>query len=394
MKATMKLSKYFFATTIPLQKKGMIFSLWICLLFQVNIIRADQITLTDATGLPDQIVTIKLIIDDGTGSTLPNGTISLEGLIQYDTLILQYIGARVGDEFLTEVVILFGANESSPGVVGFAVASANDVQLIAGVELFELDFQILPDSLDGETIVDLIEVYFDEEEMVGLRDGTIMVVSSNTPIGLSVQVELLPGVQTTFAEVTIAGDTTATTSMEDPGPPGSELQFVGSFYDIMTTADYVGTINVCLAYDDSTMSIDQEMALNLYYLDNNEWFAGTPNLDTDNNIICADVDTLSWFGIVIEPDADSDGIVDSLDNCIEISNPDQRDTNGDGYGNICDPDLNNDGGVNFVDLGILKSNFFSADPDSDLNGDGGVNFGDLGIMKSMFFAPPGPSGLN
>jgi hypothetical protein len=103
-----------------------------------------------------------------------------------------------------------------------------------------------------------------------------------------------------------------------------------------------------------------------------------------------------------ETDGDADGIADAFDNCTEVPNgpaiPDaggnvQRDTNGDGFGNICDADLNNDGVVNFGDLGLMKSVFFSTDPDADLNGDGLVNFGDLGIMKSLFFGPPGPSGL-
>lgn len=102
-------------------------------------------------------------------------------------------------------------------------------------------------------------------------------------------------------------------------------------------------------------------------------------------------------------DQDNDGIADLEDNCIYKPNgaliPDagghvQRDTDGDGYGNLCDGDLNNDGAVNFADLGILKSVFFTADPDADLDGNAAVNFADLGILKSLFFAEPGPSGLH
>lgn len=78
------------------------------------------------------------------------------------------------------------------------------------------------------------------------------------------------------------------------------------------------------------------------------------------------------------------------DNCMLMDNSDQRDTDGDGYGNACDPDLNNDGAVNFVDLGIIKSRFFGSDPDADLNGDGAVNFLDLAVMRSMFYGSPGP----
>jgi hypothetical protein len=92
-------------------------------------------------------------------------------------------------------------------------------------------------------------------------------------------------------------------------------------------------------------------------------------------------------------DTDDDGIADRNDNCTLLANADQRDTDGDGYGNACDPDLDNSGIVNFTDLGILKSVFFTSDPDADFNGDGRVNFTDLGTMKSFFFLPPGPSGL-
>lgn len=94
-------------------------------------------------------------------------------------------------------------------------------------------------------------------------------------------------------------------------------------------------------------------------------------------------------------DSDSDGVPDVADNCIDVPNPDQRDTHGDGYGNLCDPDLNNDGNVDFLDLGQLKQAFFStgAGLDTDFNGDENVDFLDLGILKDFFFGPPGPSGV-
>jgi hypothetical protein len=95
----------------------------------------------------------------------------------------------------------------------------------------------------------------------------------------------------------------------------------------------------------------------------------------------------------ITSDTDADGITDGTDNCTLVANADQRDTNGDGYGNACDADLNGDGTINFTDLGELKAVFFSAgDVDADFDGDGQVNFADLGIMKTSFFGAPGPSG--
>ena len=92
-------------------------------------------------------------------------------------------------------------------------------------------------------------------------------------------------------------------------------------------------------------------------------------------------------------DTDGDGVGDTLDNCIEVPNADQRDTDGDLFGNVCDTDLNNDNITNALDLGIFKSVFFTADANADFNGDGVVNAIDLGVLKIFFFLPPGPSGL-
>ncbi|NND60922.1 MAG: S8 family serine peptidase, partial [Gammaproteobacteria bacterium] len=93
-------------------------------------------------------------------------------------------------------------------------------------------------------------------------------------------------------------------------------------------------------------------------------------------------------------DTDGDGVPDASDNCTLVSNIDQRDTNGDGYGNICDPDLDNNNIVNSFDLTLLRNDFGSGgDLDSDLDGNGIVNTFDLTTMRSYFGSPPGPSGL-
>lgn len=88
-----------------------------------------------------------------------------------------------------------------------------------------------------------------------------------------------------------------------------------------------------------------------------------------------------------------DASAPASDNCTAVPNPDQRDTDGDGYGNLCDADMNNDGVVNFSDLAIFKSVYGTANPHADFNGDGVVNDLDLEILKSMFGRAPGPSGV-
>ncbi len=96
------------------------------------------------------------------------------------------------------------------------------------------------------------------------------------------------------------------------------------------------------------------------------------------------------FGI---GDADGDVKADDLDNCTLVANPDQLDVDADGFGNICDPDLNNDGVVNFLDLSQFSGVFLTDDALADFDGDGTVNFVDLSILANLFFMPPGPSGL-
>lgn len=92
-------------------------------------------------------------------------------------------------------------------------------------------------------------------------------------------------------------------------------------------------------------------------------------------------------------DSDGDGIVDVSDNCTLVSNSDQTDSDGDGFGNQCDTDLNNDGVTNLIDVGTLKKQFLTSGPDADFNVDGIVNLIDVGILKSYFLQPPGPAGV-
>ena len=73
------------------------------------------------------------------------------------------------------------------------------------------------------------------------------------------------------------------------------------------------------------------------------------------------------------PDADSDGVPDASDNCTLDANTNQLDTNGDGYGNRCDPDFNHNGIVDSQDGALLKAAFgSSAFPDRDINGNGKI----------------------
>ncbi len=99
-------------------------------------------------------------------------------------------------------------------------------------------------------------------------------------------------------------------------------------------------------------------------------------------------------GPPVGTDSDGDGVFDDVDNCTLEANPNQVDADGDGFGNFCDPDLNNDGVVNFVDLSLFTPLFLTTDPIADFNVDGNVNFLDFVLLTDRFLGAPGPSGLN
>ena len=70
-------------------------------------------------------------------------------------------------------------------------------------------------------------------------------------------------------------------------------------------------------------------------------------------------------------DSDGDGVADSADNCPTVSNPDQRDTDGDGQGDACDSltDSDGDGVADSADNCPTVSNPDQRDTDGDGQGD-------------------------
>ena len=88
--------------------------------------------------------------------------------------------------------------------------------------------------------------------------------------------------------------------------------------------------------------------------------------------------------------------MDPFDNCTQIANPGQDDTDNDDCGNLCDADYNNDGVVGHPDLfeiGGVFGTFGNEEKCHDVPIPGCiVGFSDLGIAVSKFATVPGPSG--
>jgi len=73
--------------------------------------------------------------------------------------------------------------------------------------------------------------------------------------------------------------------------------------------------------------------------------------------------------ILPQPDADSDGIADGVDNCPDTANTDQADDDDNGIGNVCDTDRDGDGVLNEEDNCPDTFNPDQADLDNDGQGE-------------------------
>ncbi len=102
--------------------------------------------------------------------------------------------------------------------------------------------------------------------------------------------------------------------------------------------------------------------------------------------------------VIISIDTDRDGVPDDTDNCTLLSNAAQCDSDGDGYGNRCDADMNNNEATNAQDTTLYRQQLGqpSVGPafnKADLNCNGAVNAQDTTLFRQLLGSPPGPSGL-
>ncbi len=102
------------------------------------------------------------------------------------------------------------------------------------------------------------------------------------------------------------------------------------------------------------------------------------------------------------PDLDEDGILNEIDNCPEIFNPDQLDDDGDGLGDVCDDchnylgDVNDDGTIDILDIVTIVNIILNgggggytdcAIMDADYSGDGTVNVLDVIQIINFIVGP-------
>lgn len=138
------------------------------------------------------------------------------------------------------------------------------------------------------------------------------------------------------------------------------------------------------------------------------------DLDGDGDIDTRDA-LLAVAGANLAPgpagcDPDDDCVLGCDDNCRDVANPDQRDTNGDGIGNLCDSDVNHDGAQDQADVDAVQACFGAKctdDPcecswgekvactcEHDGDGDGVISIADIGLATIRLGTAPGPAGCD
>lgn len=105
-----------------------------------------------------------------------------------------------------------------------------------------------------------------------------------------------------FQNVTEPGETALVTFEGGPAlPEGFQLGDDSTYYYITTTASYEGVIVISISYSEANYSGPPE-DLKLFHYEDGSWVDCTILVDTQNQIICGEVTSLSLFTI-LEPDA-------------------------------------------------------------------------------------------
>ena len=127
----------------------------------------------------------------------------------------------------------------------------------------------------------------------------------NTPTGTNVTVQPMDAnsgaqpVSVTFSNVSQAGMTLLTVASSGPALPSSlKTGTAARYYDISSSAFFSTPVQVCVNY--SGVSFSNESVVKLYQYKNSQWVDVTTSLDTNSDVICGTVSSLSAFA-VLEP---------------------------------------------------------------------------------------------
>lgn len=120
----------------------------------------------------------------------------------------------------------------------------------------------------------------------------------STEAGENVTVFPASDVGLIFDSVTVTGSTSVNETEAGPAPP-SGFKLEGRYYDVTTTASFLGKIQIRIIYDDSNMTPEEENSLYVAYWNSTlmQWVNITTCIDVQNNVIYGETSHLSGHGV-------------------------------------------------------------------------------------------------
>lgn len=195
----------------------------------------------------------------------------------------------------TEISLFWGAATDNVGVAGYKIFDAGtDSEIGVTPSTSYLCAGLSPGSF--------YEYYVKAYDGVGNHSAASNTIrlrpagGTDTPDDsqpATVTVQPQTNVSLTFSDVTVGGQTNVTVTSDPTMTAPSGFNFLGNQYDITTTASFVGPINISLRYDDP--GISNEAGLKLFHFENGAWQDVTVSVDTVNNVITGQVNSLSPF---------------------------------------------------------------------------------------------------
>jgi hypothetical protein len=188
----------------------------------------------------------------------PNATISFTDDSAFSNLPSQVSSA--GNSFMQSISIAASAGNTPPPPMPSVVSA------------------LVAESVSTSDVVgSLITV-----QSITVRVTPVDTTTGSTPVTL------------TFTNVTQPGITTLTTSPTGPAPPpGFQQGNPGVFYNLSTTAIYLGPVTICINYT----GISFTQLPHMYHYQSGAWMDVTTSINTANMIVCGTTTSFSPFAL-------------------------------------------------------------------------------------------------